>query len=237
MPILSLSPPPCNPKLSRWEPETPGSGHPPPLNLQTLDLQAMAQKRREPLKQTSITEPLSLLWGKRRCPAQENKKVFGGSKRPNPVTKVPESDFMKRCGQILTKLMKHKHGWVFNVPVDVVGMALHDYYTLVKNPMDLGNAKTRLNQSFYSTPLEFAADVRVTFHNALTYNPKGYDVGYEEERRRAVEEAHQNSFSGKFPVQKPAASPEIEMPPVQLGKQPKSKARDPNKREMSFEEK
>ncbi|ERM98349.1 hypothetical protein AMTR_s00170p00059090 [Amborella trichopoda] len=65
---------------------------------------------------------------------------------------------MKRCGQILTKLMKHKHGWVFNVPVDVVGMGLHDYYTLVKNPMDLGNAKTRLNQSFYSTPLEFAAD-------------------------------------------------------------------------------
>ncbi|KAL4192215.1 hypothetical protein AMTRI_Chr06g171240 [Amborella trichopoda] len=138
---------------------------------------------------------------------------------------------MKRCGQILTNLMKHTHGLVFNVPVDVVGMGLHDYYTLVKNPMDLGNAKTRLNHSFYSTPFEFAADVRLTFHNALTYNPKGHDMnimveqllgffeelwnpafnGYEE-RRRAVEEAHRNSFSGKFPVQKPATSPEIEMP-------------------------
>ncbi|ERN00631.1 hypothetical protein AMTRI_Chr04g247610 [Amborella trichopoda] len=139
---------------------------------------------------------------------------------------------MKTCSQILTKLMKHKHGWVFNVPVDVVGMGLHDYYTLVKNPMDLGNAKSRLNQSFYSTKLEFAADVRLTFHNALKYNPKAHDVNimverllgffeemwnpafnrYEEERRRVVEEAHWNSFSGKFPVQKPAASPEIEMP-------------------------
>ncbi|ERN00089.1 hypothetical protein AMTR_s00105p00157120 [Amborella trichopoda] len=92
---------------------------------------------------------------------------------------------------------------------------------------------------------------------------------YEEESRRAVKEAHRNSFSGEFPLQKPATLPEIEMTvqkrqtpklkeagsmdathyvktngggnlvgirPVQLRKQPKPKARNPNKREMSFEE-
>ncbi|KAF6154569.1 hypothetical protein GIB67_017951 [Kingdonia uniflora] len=82
----------------------------------------------------------------------------------------------KRCGQILTKLMKHKHGWIFNDPVDVMGMQLHDYHQIIRDPMDLGTVKSRLMKNLYSSPLDFAADVRLTFRNALTYNPKGHDV-------------------------------------------------------------
>jgi hypothetical protein len=72
--------------------------------------------------------------------------------------------------------MKHKHGWVFNTPVDVKSLGLHDYYTIIKHPMDLGTIKTRLNTNSYKSPKEFAEDVRLTFHNAMTYNPKGQDV-------------------------------------------------------------
>ncbi|KAF8080601.1 hypothetical protein N665_0932s0001 [Sinapis alba] len=83
---------------------------------------------------------------------------------------------MSSCGQILTKLMKHKWSWVFNTPVDVLGLGLHDYHLIVKKPMDLGTVKTNLEKGFYGSPVEFASDVRLTFTNALAYNPKGQDV-------------------------------------------------------------
>ncbi|KAF9609667.1 hypothetical protein IFM89_017846 [Coptis chinensis] len=79
-------------------------------------------------------------------------------------------------GKVLEKIMKHKHAWVFNSPVDVVGMGLHDYNAIIKQPMDLGTAKLNLERGLYSTPVEFAQDVRLTFNNALTYNPPGHDV-------------------------------------------------------------
>ncbi|OVA14502.1 Bromodomain [Macleaya cordata] len=86
------------------------------------------------------------------------------------------SQVFKSCSNLLGKLMKHKHGWVFNTPVDVKGLGLHDYYTIIKHPMDLGTVKSRLSKNWYKSPREFAEDVRLTFHNAMTYNPKGQDV-------------------------------------------------------------
>ncbi|KAK1351653.1 Global transcription factor group E7 [Heracleum sosnowskyi] len=87
-----------------------------------------------------------------------------------------EAAMMRKCGQILFKLMKHKHGWVFNKPVDVVALGLHNYHQVIKHPMDLGTVKMRLGKHFYGTPLEFASDVRLIFDNAMTYNPKGDDA-------------------------------------------------------------
>ncbi|KAI4382086.1 hypothetical protein MLD38_008092 [Melastoma candidum] len=83
---------------------------------------------------------------------------------------------MKTCGQILTKLMKHKHSWVFKKPVDARALGLHDYHQIIKKPMDLGSVKKKLDRNVYSSPEDFAADVRLTFDNALTYNPKGHEV-------------------------------------------------------------
>ena len=72
--------------------------------------------------------------------------------------------------------MKHKHGWVFNTPVDVVGLGLHDYHQIIKQPMDLGTVKSRLSKKEFGWPLDFASDVRLTFNNAKTYNSKGQKV-------------------------------------------------------------
>ncbi|XP_062011538.1 transcription factor GTE3, chloroplastic-like isoform X2 [Rosa rugosa] len=83
---------------------------------------------------------------------------------------------LKSCSTLLEKLMKHKHGWVFNKPVDAKGLGLHDYYKIVKHPMDLGTVKSRLDKNWYKTAAEFAEDVRLTFNNAMLYNPKEQDV-------------------------------------------------------------
>lgn len=181
---------------------------------------------------------------------------------------------MKECKQILMTLMKQKYGWVFNKPVDVERLRLYDYYQIIKHPMDLGTIKTRLNKKVYKSALEFAADVRLTFDNAMKYNPKGQDVhtmaesmlaAFEEmfgpvyqqclaEHRKLV--AEKTSQINNWVQQEPVitmpqpillSSPscqnqneQVFLPPVvqdKKGKLPKPKAKDPNKRPMTDEEK
>lgn len=84
--------------------------------------------------------------------------------------------FMKQCEALLKKLMQHQYGWVFNTPVDVVKLNIPDYYTVIKHPMDLGTIKSKITSSEYSSVLDFVADVRLTFSNAMTYNPPANHV-------------------------------------------------------------
>lgn len=119
-----------------------------------------------------------------------NKKI-SGQKRSLPFATGPcskrsmvsklevqrvENAMMMKCKQILMNLLKLKHAFVFSKPVDVQGLKLRDYHQIIKQPMDLGTVKSRLNNKEYQTPLDFASDVRLTFGNALKYNPKGHEV-------------------------------------------------------------
>ena len=61
-------------------------------------------------------------------------------------------------------------------PVDPVELNLPDYFDVVKTPMDLGSIKKRMENNCYKSILDFAADVRLTFDNAVTYNGDGSDV-------------------------------------------------------------
>jgi hypothetical protein len=72
--------------------------------------------------------------------------------------------------------MGHKHAWVFNKPVDAEDWGILDYYTVIKKPMDLGTVKKKLESGYYTSPTGMADDVRLTFSNAMTYNPPGNDV-------------------------------------------------------------
>lgn len=103
------------------------------------------------------------------------------SSRVDPVNKAlpPASGnamLMKQCETLLNRLIGHTFGWVFKVPVDVIALKIPDYYTVIKHPMDLGTVRTKLTSGKYADPWGFAADVRLTFSNALTYNPRGNDV-------------------------------------------------------------
>ncbi|XP_027342706.1 transcription factor GTE4 isoform X2 [Abrus precatorius] len=188
------------------------------------------------------------------------------------------SKLLKSCSSLLEKLMKHKHGWVFNAPVDVEGLGLHDYFTIITHPMDLGTVKSRLNQNWYKSPKEFAEDVRLTFRNAMTYNPKGQDVHVMAEQlsklfedRWAIIESNYNremryglDYGPAIPTPSPLSrkAPAFRPPPIDMRwildrsesmTQPpkilsitpssrtpapkKPKAKDPHKRDMTYEEK
>src|ERR1044072_2581957 len=99
---------------------------------------------------------------------------FEYGKPAAPVTSY--ATLMKPCDTLLNRLMSHQFGWVFNTPVDVVKLNIPDYFTVIKHPMDLGTVKSKLTSGEYPNPVNFAADVRLTFSNAMTYNPPGNDV-------------------------------------------------------------
>ncbi|KAK8450711.1 hypothetical protein SEVIR_6G078300v4 [Setaria viridis] len=102
---------------------------------------------------------------------------------PPPVVAAPPvastinyATSFKQCGNLLKSLMSHAWAGPFLVPVDVVKLNIPDYFDIVKQPMDLGTIQKKMNAGMYSTPREFAADVRLTFSNAMNYNPVNNDV-------------------------------------------------------------
>ncbi|KAJ0102900.1 hypothetical protein Patl1_04793 [Pistacia atlantica] len=118
----------------------------------------------------------ALMRREKSTPMESKKKSKSSEMGGGFVLDKDLSRLFKNCSNLLEKLMKHKFGWVFNKPVDVKGLGLHDYYTIIKHPMDLGTVKVRLTKKLYKSPKEFAEDVRLTFNNAILYNPKGQDV-------------------------------------------------------------
>ncbi|OAY80454.1 Transcription factor GTE9 [Ananas comosus] len=95
---------------------------------------------------------------------------------PPPLISNAHVMMLKQCESLLKRLMAHQYGWVFNTPVDVVKLNIPDYYQVIKHPMDLGTVKSRITSGAYSSPSDFVSDVRLTFTNAMTYNPPGNDV-------------------------------------------------------------
>ncbi|KNA16375.1 hypothetical protein SOVF_089660 [Spinacia oleracea] len=245
------------------------------------------EKEKRTPKANPFYQSSDFILGKERIPpTEQNKKSKGmGKKNGESGSAVGMSNSLskvfKSCSALLDKLMKHKHGWVFNTPVDVKALGLHDYFTVIKHPMDLGTVKSRLNTNWYKSPKEFAEDVRLTFHNAMTYNPKGHDVYimaemiskmFEEkwssveaecmrDLRPSAEASLLTPTSRKAPPVPPSFLPPVDMARTldksesmtkSAGAKPKNpnitptgrpavpkkpKAKDPNKRDMTYVEK
>ena len=86
---------------------------------------------------------------------------------------------MRFCNEILRELFNKRHSayaWPFYKPVDASALGLHDYHTIIKKPMDLGTVKTKMDSRLYSSPEQFAEDVRMIFKNCYVYNPDTHDV-------------------------------------------------------------
>uniref|UniRef100_A0ACD5XPH4 Uncharacterized protein n=2 Tax=Avena sativa TaxID=4498 RepID=A0ACD5XPH4_AVESA len=98
--------------------------------------------------------------------------------RPSSNNKAESMNASKTrvCRNILEKLMAHPNGWLFHQPVDPVLFGIPDYFDVIRNPMDLGTVKNKLAKKSYFCTDEFAADVRLTFSNAMKYNPPGNQV-------------------------------------------------------------
>ncbi|KAK3120920.1 hypothetical protein QOZ80_8BG0643490 [Eleusine coracana subsp. coracana] len=94
-----------------------------------------------------------------------------------PVTSsINYTASFRQCANLLKNIMTHVWAKPFLEPVDVVKHGVPDYFDHVTHPMDLGTVKKKLNVNMYATPLDFAADVRLTFSNAMIYNPVNNDV-------------------------------------------------------------
>ncbi|KAI3830677.1 hypothetical protein MKX03_005423 [Papaver bracteatum] len=104
-----------------------------------------------------------------------NHGTFQNKKRVSTASSS-NSELMKQCYQLLNRLMRHKYGWIFNTPVDTVRLGIRDYFTIIKHPIDLGTVKSKIYKGEYTSPLGFCADVRLTFSNAMRYNPPGHEV-------------------------------------------------------------
>ena len=46
-------------------------------------------------------------------------------------------------------MWKHQFGWPFRTPVDTKMLGVLDYHTVIKQPMDFGTIKKRLDNNYY----------------------------------------------------------------------------------------
>lgn len=122
------------------------------------------------------------------------------SKKGTSYSSSKDAMLMKQCETLLKRLTAHKFGWVFKEPVDAVKLNIPDYFNVIKHPMDFGTIMSKLSSGAYSSPLDFAADVRLTFSNAMTYNPPGNDVHIMADALSKFFETRWKPMQKKFPV-------------------------------------
>ncbi|KAG1331215.1 transcription factor GTE6 [Cocos nucifera] len=77
------------------------------------------------------------------------------------------------------QITQHKWAWPFMKPVQVEALGLHDYYEVIKKPMDFSTIKNQMEAKDgcrYKNVREIYANVVLVFTNAMTYNDEGSHV-------------------------------------------------------------
>ncbi|TNN22162.1 Bromodomain-containing protein 2 [Liparis tanakae] len=67
-------------------------------------------------------------------------------------------------------LWRHQFSWPFREPVDAYRLNLPDYHKIIKQPMDMGTIKKRLENNFYRSASECIQDFNTMFTNCYIYN-------------------------------------------------------------------
>eukprot|EP00611_Tribonema_gayanum_P031798 TRINITY_DN927_c0_g1_i1.p1 TRINITY_DN927_c0_g1~~TRINITY_DN927_c0_g1_i1.p1 ORF type:complete len:252 (-),score=51.29 TRINITY_DN927_c0_g1_i1:131-886(-) len=79
-------------------------------------------------------------------------------------------DFLKRMAKINATFLRDPACEPFWKPVDWKELNLPHYPDIIKHPMDLGTIQKRLDEGYYSSAAECAADFRLVWQNCLTFN-------------------------------------------------------------------
>ncbi|NXP40205.1 BRD2 protein, partial [Leiothrix lutea] len=127
---------------------------------------------------------------------------------PNkPGRKTNQLQYMQNV--VVKTLWKHQFAWPFYQPVDAIKLNLPDYHKIIKNPMDMGTIKKRLEHNYYWSASECMQDFNTMFTNCYIYNKPTDDIVL---MAQALE---------KIFLQKVAQMPQEEvelLPPVPKGK-------------------
>ncbi|KAK4531987.1 hypothetical protein CCYA_CCYA10G2844 [Cyanidiococcus yangmingshanensis] len=110
--------------------------------------------------------------GRVRTPSQRVHQQPG--ERLDGATILRRYPQMRFCLRVLKEMMRMKEARPFLLPVDKLWNpeSIPDYFEIVKQPMDLGTIRQRLETGEYGTdPEAFRRDVRLVWSNAMTYNP------------------------------------------------------------------
>ena len=76
----------------------------------------------------------------------------------------------------MNNLQNHKWAGPFLRPVDPVALNIPDYFSIIKQPMDLGTIQKNIENHILTSKEEFAAAVQLVFSNAVLYNKPQDDV-------------------------------------------------------------
>ncbi|XP_312107.5 homeotic protein female sterile isoform X2 [Anopheles gambiae] len=98
--------------------------------------------------------------------------VMPPPERPGRLTN--QLHFLLRT--VMKAVWKHQFSWPFQQPVDAKKLNLPDYHKIIKQPMDLGTIKKRLENNYYWTSKECIQDFNTMFTNCYVYNKPGEDV-------------------------------------------------------------
>nr|XP_006825302.1 PREDICTED: bromodomain-containing protein 4A-like [Saccoglossus kowalevskii] len=77
---------------------------------------------------------------------------------------------------VMKAVWKHQFAWPFHAPVNPAELGLPDYFDIIKNPMDLGTIKKRLESNYYYSAKDCISDFNLMFTNCYLYNKPGEDV-------------------------------------------------------------
>lgn len=91
-----------------------------------------------------------------------------------PGRQTNQLNFIQKT--VMKVIWKHQYSWPFQQPVDAAKLSLHDYHKLIKQPMDIGTIKRRLENNYYWKAQECADDFQTMFDNCYIYNKPGEDV-------------------------------------------------------------
>ncbi|KAL6785284.1 hypothetical protein ACKKBG_A03205 [Auxenochlorella protothecoides x Auxenochlorella symbiontica] len=101
---------------------------------------------------------------------------------PRPIVPPPAypEPFAGRClamvDKVITALGGPKDAAALGFTVAVDAKLVPDYYTIVRNPIHLGEIRGRLRKSAYADPSGFYQDMHLLFDNCFLYNPEGTAV-------------------------------------------------------------
>lgn len=121
--------------------------------------------------------------------------------------------------QFLSSLMKMQQAVPFLSPVDPVALNIPDYFTIIKNPLDLGTIQKRLVSGKYDSDYAaFFSDLDLVWTNCQRYNPKSLLIHrHSKQLQKLCRQFELQYWGGSLPESRRAVQPStIQSKPVSL---------------------